>query len=283
MTAKQPDGSVETTLASTLAPSTDAEHLLVCSHFLGRTGSDDKRCRRSAARPGAAEPAPRIQFLNADTRALVARVRHHLKANAMKTPVSALLLAAAVFLPQAVQAEGRVSAPPVPDAIRVPAGYRPFLVAHAVGTQDYVCVATGTVYQWSTFGPQATLFSGEGQQVMTHFLGATPYSLLPAPTWQHSRDSSAVWGQVLMSSTDPAFVTPGAVPWLLLEAAVVGNGPTGGKGLLPTRFVQRVNTVGGKAPTSGCASPQDVAKRALVPYEADYYFFRQAAINDPKD
>lgn len=201
----------------------------------------------------------------------------------MKTSVSALLLAASVFLPQAGHAESRVIAPTVPDAIRVPAGHRPFLVAHAVGTQDYVCVATDTAYQWSTFGPQATLFSGEGQQVLTHFLSTTPYSLLPAPTWQHSRDSSAVWGQVLASSTDPAFVTPGAIPWLLLEAAVVGNGPSGGDKLLPARFIQRVNTVGGKAPTTGCASMQDVAKRALVPYEADYFFFRQTTINDPRD
>lgn len=224
-------------------------------------------------------------FLNPDACALAAlAVDTHRKPIAMmKTSLSALLLAASIGLPQAVHAEGRVTAPPVPDAIQVAPGYKPSFAGHAVGTQGYVCVAIGGGYQWSAFGPQATLFNADGQQVVSHFLSPTPYSLLPAPTWQHSQDSSAVWGQVLTSSTDPAFVAPGAIPWLLLEAAVVGNGPTGGGKLLATRFIQRVNTLGGKAPTTGCASTQDIAKKALVPYEADYFFFREASLSDPRN
>jgi hypothetical protein len=62
---------------------------------------------------------------------------------------------------------------------------------------------------------------------------------------------------------------------LLLEAAVVGDGPTGGDRLVITRYIQRVRTVEGIAPAAGCASPQDVKKRALVPYEADYVFYRE--------
>jgi len=201
----------------------------------------------------------------------------------MKTSMSALLLAASVALPQAVLAGGRIPAPPVPDEIQVPAGNRPFLAAHAAGTQGYVCVYNGAAYQWSPFGPQATLFNADGQQALTHFLSPMPYSQLPAPTWLHSRDSSAVWGQVLASSTDPAFVRPDAVAWLLLEAAVVGDGPAGGDKLLATRFIQRVNTVGGLAPASGCAGLPDVAKRALVPYEADYVFFRAWPSADGQD
>ena len=201
----------------------------------------------------------------------------------MKPSLSVILLAASIGLPHAAHAEGRVVAPPVPEAIRVPAGHGPFLAGHAVGAQGYVCVLNGTAYQWSAFGPQATLFNGEGQQILTHVLSPTPYSLQPAATWQHSRDSSGVWGQMLASATDPVFVAPGAIPWLLLEAAVVADGPTGGDKLLATRFIQRVNTVGGKAPTTGCANTQDVAKRALVPYEADYFFFREASINDLHD
>lgn len=193
-----------------------------------------------------------------------------------------LLLAASITSPQAAHA-GRVAAPPVPDAIQVPAGHRAFLAAHAVGTQGYVCVAVGTAYQWAAFGPQATLYNADGQQVLSHFLSPTPYSQLPAPTWRHARDSSSVWGQLVASSSDPAFVIPGAIPWLLLQAAVVGDGPTGGGKLLATRYVQRVNTVGGQAPTSGCATPQDIAQRALVPYEADYVFFRALAAGDTPD
>jgi len=202
---------------------------------------------------------------------------------AMKTPLlSALLLAASIGSPQVVHAN-RPAAPPVPDAIQVPTGHRPFLVAHAIGTQGYVCVALGSVYQWSPFGPQASLYNADGQQVLTHFLSPTPYSQLPAPTWLHSRDSSVVWGQLLAAASDPAFVVPGAIPWLLLEAAVVGDGPTGGDKLLAARYVQRVNTIGGKAPTAGCTATQDIAKRALVPYEADYVFFREASAVDTQD
>ena len=200
----------------------------------------------------------------------------------MKTLVAALILASTLALPQAVSAQ-RPMPPQVPKAIQVPRGYIPFLAGHAIGTQGYVCVAVDSVYRWAPFGPQATLFNAEAEQILTHFLSPTPYSLLPNPTWQHSRDSSIVWGQMIRSSSDPKFVAPGAIPWLLLEAAVVGNGPTGGDKLLVTRFIQRVNTVDGRAPLTGCASPQDVAKRALVPYEADYFFFKERPFNDPRD
>ncbi len=203
----------------------------------------------------------------------------------MKTSAFALILASAIALPQALQAErpARPVPPPVPDAIQVPPGYKPFLVGHAVGTQGYVCVAVGSSYRWTPFGPQATLFDADWQQMSTHFLSPTPYSLLPNPTWQHSRDSSIVWGQVISSSSDPGYVAPGAIPWLLLQAAVVGDGPTGGDKLLATRYIQRVNTVEGRAPSTGCASPQDIAKRALVPYEADYFFFKESPSEDRRD
>ena len=45
----------------------------------------------------------------------------------------------------------------------------------------------------------------------------------------------------------------------------------------PTRLIQRVNTVNGMAPSTGCAKPEDVKKRALVPYEADYFFLQGEA------
>jgi hypothetical protein len=36
-----------------------------------------------------------------------------------------------------------------------------------------------------------------------------------------------------------------------------------------------VNTYGGQAPSSGCASAADIKKRALVYYEADYFFYKE--------
>ena len=39
-----------------------------------------------------------------------------------------------------------------------------------------------------------------------------------------------------------------------------------------------MNTVEGKPPSTGCAIAEDIAKRALVPYEADYYFYKETPI-----
>ena len=195
---------------------------------------------------------------------------------AMKTSISTLIIASAIALTPAVHAERSTPVPPpVPDAIQVPPGFTPYLAGHAIGTQGYVCVAVGSVFGWTAFGPQATLFDEEGQQILTHFLSPTPYSLLPNPTWQHSRDSSLVWAQVSQSSSDANYVAPGAIPWLLLEAVVVGDGPTWGDKLTVTRLIQRLNTVGGMAPSTGCTGPGDIKKRTLVPYEADYFFYKE--------
>jgi Protein of unknown function (DUF3455) len=76
------------------------------------------------------------------------------------------------------------------------------------------------------------------------------------------------------SSTDPAFVAPGAIAWLLLQVVGAQNGPTGGDRLIASTFVQRLNTAGGLAPAT-CNSTSDVGNTAFVPYTADYFFFRK--------
>jgi hypothetical protein len=113
---------------------------------------------------------------------------------------------------------------------------------------------------------------------MTHFFSPNPdENRTVRATWQDSRDSSTVWAKASASSTDPAFVAPGAVPWVLLEKAGVEAGPAGGDRLTATTFVQRLNPAGGVAPATGCASPADVGTQAFVPYTADYFFYRKAA------
>jgi hypothetical protein len=42
-----------------------------------------------------------------------------------------------------------------------------------------------------------------------------------------------------------------------------------------TTFIQRLNTNGGSAPATGCSASTDVGEQTLVPYTADYYFFRK--------
>jgi len=157
----------------------------------------------------------------------------------------------------------------------VPAGNTLFLQGHAQGTQNYICLPSGGGFAWTFFSPQATLFfnitwiGGDlPQQIITHFLSPNPVEKgTPRATWQSSFDTSAVWAKVRTngSSTDPAFVAPGAIPWLLLEAVGTQRGPTGGDILAHTTFVQRLNTAGGLIPATGCNEAKDAGATALVP------------------
>jgi len=184
-----------------------------------------------------------------------------------------LIITLTLAAPVAV-ASAQVIAPVVPGNLEAPSG-QPFLIAHADGTQGYTCVVSPGGFAWSFFGPQATLFNDGDQQVTTHYLSANPDEggALRA-TWRHSADTSTVWAGAIANSADPAFVTPGAIPWLLLRVVGTEDGPTGGATLSGAIYIQRVNTAGGAAPAAGCKTAQDVGKRALVPYTADYVFHR---------
>jgi hypothetical protein len=190
----------------------------------------------------------------------------------------------------------KVTPPTTPAIITPPAGNSAFLVGHAVGTQGYICLPTSagaSTASWTVKGarPEATLFQsffGQDVQIITHFLSpdTNPNEAAPNPlpfgsaTWQSSFDSSKVWAQVLHSNSIPAGSDPscpntGAIACLLLESIGSQQGPTGGKVLTKTTFIQRLNTKGGSAPTDGCFTSADVGNQALVPYTADYFFFRK--------
>jgi hypothetical protein len=181
------------------------------------------------------------------------------------------LVAFTVSLPQPAHAD------PVPNNIRVPAGNAAFLLGHATGTQNYICLPSGSGFAWTFFGPQATLFDDIDEQVITHFLSPNPdEGGTPRATWQHSQDTSTVWAMAIASSSNPGFVAPGAIPWLLLQVVGAQGGPTGGQTLTAITFIQRLNTSGGVVPSTGCTSSTDVGKKALVPYTADYVFYKAA-------
>ena len=123
------------------------------------------------------------------------------------------------------------------------------------------------------------------RKIITHFFSPNPFESNADPTvaaadgmvratWQHSRDTSTVWGEVKPgnSSSDPAFVAPGAIAWLLVTVVGAEDGPTGSGKLTGTTFIQRLNTSGGVAPSIGCASSSDLGNKAFVPYTADYFF-----------
>jgi hypothetical protein len=182
---------------------------------------------------------------------------------------------------QAQEALSSGNGPDIPTEILVPAGNTVFLKTHAVGTQNYICQQAGSSFAWKFLGPQATLFTANrnnflyARQVTTHFLSANPMEGgVHRPTWQSSSDTSAVWGKVAASSTDPAYVAPGAIPWLLVQIVGAQNGPTGGSSLTVATYIHRVNTVGGVAPSTGCSEPGNIGAVALVPYTTDYYFYK---------
>ncbi len=187
----------------------------------------------------------------------------------------------------------KLSTPETSNAITPPAGNSAFLVGHAQGTQGYVCLPTSpgaSSASWTVKGarPEATLFTGFlgfDVQLITHFLSPVtkPNDNAPNPlpfgnaTWQSSLDSSKVWAQTLhavAAGSEPACPNNGAIACLLLQSIGTDQGPTGGKLLSKTTFVQRLNTKGGSAPADGCSDSNDVGKQTLVPYSADYYFFR---------
>jgi len=213
-----------------------------------------------------------------------------------KATATALAVAFAAALAQPALA-ARINVPDVPDNLKITDGSHVFLKGSAVGTQNYICVPSGTSatgVAYALFTPQATLFGGDDLQVTTHFFSPNPDEANASPkvvangtiraTWQSSRDSSRIWakvrpadptipGDIGDASTDQRFVAQGAVAWLKLTAVGREEGPDGGDTLSKSTFVQRLNTQGGLAPTTGCSAPADLGNQAFVPYTADYFFY----------
>jgi hypothetical protein len=188
------------------------------------------------------------------------------------------LFALALALPVAASAQrgGRIDVPEVPSNLTVEEGHVPYLQTRAYGTQNYVCLPSATGVAWKLFGPQATLYAGNIPfQFATHFLSPNPEEQgTPRATWMHSHDGSAVWAKMIQPSTDPNYVAPGAIPWLLLQKVGTAEGPIGGSLLAKTTFIQRLNTQGGVAPATGCTTAAQLGAIALVPYSTDYFFYR---------
>jgi hypothetical protein len=162
-----------------------------------------------------------------------------------------------------------LTAPEVPGAIAVPTDVRLAVHDHAIGMQIYNCAASGgadagagpTAYAWTFKAPDALLYDMSFTPVAMHGAG---------PSWT-STDGSVVVAHEI-ARVDAA--RPDSIPWLLLkEVSTTGPGV-----FSDVAFVQRINTWGGLAPTTGCdASTVDTLVR--VPYSADYYFY--VSINQP--
>jgi hypothetical protein len=200
----------------------------------------------------------------------------------MKNHVQHIIGAVVIALGILSQAALAQTVPPVPTELLAPAGNSVYLKGSAIGTQNYICLPSGTTFSWKFLAPEATLFINfrvlnrdVSQQIATHFLSANPIEGGTArPTWQSSVDTSRVWGKAVASSIDPAYVAPGAIAWLLVQIVGAQEGPLGGSLLSETTYIHRVNTSGGVAPSTGCSGPAHVGALALVPYTTDYYFYK---------
>src|SRR5262249_23467319 len=136
------------------------------------------------------------------------------------------------------------------DGLAVPAGNSVKFHAYAVGVQIYQWSGTN----WVFVAPAAMLFADHGHhgQVGIHYAG---------PTWE-SKSGSKVVGMRLAACTPDST----AISWLKL-GAVSSEGP----GVFnEVTYIQRVNTVGGKAPSTPGTT---VGQQANVPYTAEYYFY----------
>lgn len=179
--------------------------------------------------------------------------RRHLPAAAAAAGAALL-----VALVTASPAGAGLAAPTVPAGLRPPAGNTLYLVGHARGYQIYTCQAQQSGYAWVLREPWAGLVDDAGNYVALHYAG---------PTWR-APDGSAVVAARIASAPAPSGT---AIPWLLLQATST-SGPAGGT-FTSTTFIQRINTVGGLAPATGCDATH-VGATAAVFYTADYYFYR---------
>ena len=152
----------------------------------------------------------------------------------------------------------------IPAAIDLPAnlpnGNTRIATFFAEGVQKYKAqIKAGSnpvTYEWVFVAPEANLYDASNAKVGTHSAG---------PTWQLSVMDS-IYGQQFNPSKFAPSTDPASIDWLQLM-------PKTGK--VPTcvftnvSYIQRIATVGGKAPS---VLPSGLSETAEVKYTAIYRF-----------
>ena len=174
----------------------------------------------------------------------------------MKRLLKAALLALAlgVILTSPGLAADQPDQSNVPPDLRVSPGYKRVLESVGRGVQIYDCVDGA----WKFREPTAAIVDkGTDRVVAIHYVG---------PTWQSIHDGSKVVGAVKARLDAPN--PQRDIPWLLLQATS-NKGP----GVFAEMvYIQRLDTVGGVAPSGACTTGQAVS----VPYEATYAFWARS-------
>jgi uncharacterized protein DUF3455 len=137
--------------------------------------------------------------------------------------------------------------------LQVPEGSNISFHVFGVGFQVYRWDGT----QWKFSNPEANLFADAGREALvgTHF--SEPGA---KPNWL-TTSGSRVIGTLATRCT----VNTNAIDWVKLSADNSGTGVFN-----QTTFIQRLNTVGGLAPTTPGTV---VGQEFKSPYTADYYFY----------
>lgn len=142
----------------------------------------------------------------------------------------------------------------IPAELQAPAGYERVLQTIGRGVQIYEC-ADGA---WKFKEPEAAILDNQnGEQVAIHYAG---------PIWESTRDGSMVGAAVKARHDAPA--AQDDIPWLLLEA----TSNAGAGAFSEVAYIQRLDTVGGAAPSGSCVTGQ----MARIPYQATYDFWALA-------
>lgn len=176
----------------------------------------------------------------------------------MKIVVTHLITTASFLTLLSGFASADIGTARVPENLQVPSTQTLAVAAQAIGAQIYECSASKTDpsrFEWAFKAPEAELFDSAGKRIGKHYAG---------PTWE-SDDGSKVVGEAKARDDGP---DASAIPWLLLSAKSADRPGIFAK----TENVQRLNTVGGKAPADGCDQAQ-LGKIARVAYRATYNFY----------
>ena len=117
---------------------------------------------------------------------------------------------------------------------------------------------------------------GFEQQVTTHFLSPNPdeAGIARADLAGLLRQQPRLGPRHADRRRPRRSSAPATFPGCCCSASARSRGPTGGSLLSQATWIQRIHTVGGVAPATGCTQSTDVGALALVPYSTDYVFFR---------
>ncbi len=142
--------------------------------------------------------------------------------------------------------------------LAVPANQTPALVLTAKGVQIYECRAVAGEsgkFEWAFKAPEADLFDATGHKVGKHYAG---------PTWELT-DGGKVVGKLKAKADAP---DGKGIPWLLLDVTAREGG-----GVMSTvQNIQRITTVGGRAPAEA-ADQTKAGQERRVEYTATYVFY----------